>query len=30
MLQTVEAIIEPSGVVRLLENVRITAPHEPL
>jgi hypothetical protein len=26
MLQTVEAIIEPSGVVRLLENVRITAP----
>jgi hypothetical protein len=26
MLQTVEAIIEPSGVVRLLEKVRITTP----
>lgn len=30
MLQTVEAIIEPSGVVRLLENVRITEPKRAL
>ncbi|MCX7112487.1 MAG: hypothetical protein NTX45_20635 [Proteobacteria bacterium] len=26
MLQAVEAILEPSGEVRLLENIRVTAP----